>query len=139
MFGFFFIIIMVQNFENGWYREPVSTDMDVNSINHLFLWVIFGMLIPNKWFLAILVMILWEIWEYIIVYNPTLYYLVKTYWPIPEKYWNENVMNKITDIGMNTLGYVIGSKLNSLILCKKDKNKKKKINYISNQSLIPPE
>ena len=40
-----------------------------------------------------------------------LYVLTKTYWFVPEKYWNERIYNKIIDIIINMIGYYIGSQL----------------------------
>lgn len=100
------------------YREPISKDIDVNHINHLLQWIIIGILFPNKWILAILLMILWEGLEYMIVYVEPFYYIIKNYWPIPEIYWNETKNNKIFDMVVNILGYALGSKLREFIICK---------------------
>jgi len=52
---------------------------------------------------------LWEIFEIIIVHNDILYHLTKTYWIIPEKYWNETIKNKIIDFIANFIGYYLVS------------------------------
>jgi hypothetical protein len=45
------------------------------------------------------------------VYNKKLYNFVKTYWPVPERYWNEINNNSYIDIVVNMIGYYIGSKI----------------------------
>ncbi len=101
------------------YRVPISEDIDINHVNHFLQWVIIGMLIPNKWILAILLMILWEAFEYMIVYTDPFYILTKEIWPVPERYWNETQYNKIVDMVVNMIGYGLGSILRTFIICKK--------------------
>lgn len=88
-----------------------SATFDIFIINHMIFWCIIGYFYPNKYFIVIVLGILWELFEKFIVYNKTLYYFVKKYWPVPEKYWNETNKNSIIDIFANLLGYYIGSKL----------------------------
>ena len=90
-------------------RLPVSEDVDPNHITHFLLWIVLGILLPNKWDIAIFIMILWELFEYIIVYVEPLYSLTKSYWVIPETLWNETIKNKIIDMIVNILGYAIGT------------------------------
>ncbi len=94
---------------NSTCREPISTHIDLSHINHFLIYYIFGLIYPNKYLLILLISILWEIFEIIIVYNNYLYFLTKTYWIIPEKYWNENLINKIIDLFINFIGYYLGS------------------------------
>ena len=88
-----------------------STTFDLFTLNHLFTWVIIGNLFPNKYELALLLGILWELFEKYIVCNKFLYNHVKNNWAVPEKYWNEVGTNSFIDICVNMLGYYIGSKL----------------------------
>lgn len=88
-----------------------STTFDIFTINHLILWTVIGYLYPNKYYLALFLGILWELFERYVVYNKKLYYFVKKYWPVPEKYWNEINKNSIVDIFVNMIGYYIGSNI----------------------------
>ena len=89
--------------------HPESKTLDVFTFNHILLWVIIGFIYPKKYYLALFLGILWELFERFIVYEKNLYYLVKTYWPVPEKYWNETNKNSIIDICVNMVGYYVGS------------------------------
>jgi hypothetical protein len=75
------------------------------------LWLVIGYIYPNKYYLALFLSILWEVFERFIVYNKKLYNFVKTYWPVPERYWNEINNNSYIDIVVNMIGYYIGSKI----------------------------
>ena len=99
-------------------RLPVSEDVDPNHITHFLQWILLGILFPNKWVIAIFIMILWELFEYIIVYVNPLYSLTKTYWFIPETIWNETIKNKIIDMIVNILGYAIGTILRKNVIGK---------------------
>ncbi len=91
------------------FKNPISTTFDLSHISHFLLYYIFGIIYPKKYILIITISLLWEILEIIIVQNETLYYLTKKYWIIPEKYWNETIVNKIIDLFMNLFGYYLGS------------------------------
>ncbi len=88
-----------------------SKTIDILTLNHLLLYVIIGYVYPNSYYLALLLSILWEIFERYIVYNKKLYMFVKKYWFVPEKYWNEININSIIDIFVNMVGYYIGSNI----------------------------
>lgn len=98
------------------YRQPTSSTVDLSHISHFMTYFIFGLLYPNKYKIILCISILWELLEIIIVHNNILYYLTKTYWIIPEKYWNETIKNKIIDFIANFIGYYLGSKLVIIIL-----------------------
>ena len=93
------------------YRNPSSLPVDVMHISHFMIYFIFGLLYPKHYKIILCISILWEIFEIIIVNNDILYYFTKTYWIIPEKYWNETITNKIIDVCANFIGYYLGSKL----------------------------
>jgi hypothetical protein len=97
------------------YRKPISQSVDLSHISHFIIYFIFGLLYPNKYKIVLYISILWEIFEIIIVHNDILYYLTKTYWIIPEIYWNETIKNKIIDFIANFSGYYLGSKLLTVI------------------------
>ena len=85
--------------------------IDILSLSHLITWVVIGYFLPNYYLYALLVGILWELFEYMIVKVDVLYNLTKKYWFVPEKYWNEKIYNKILDLIINMIGYYIGSHL----------------------------
>ena len=90
-------------------NEPKSKNIDLMTIVHFMLYFIFGYIYPNNYILALLIGVLWEIFERIIVSNKILYNLVKKYWFIPEVYWNENIVNTLSDKIINMLGYIVGN------------------------------
>jgi hypothetical protein len=90
-------------------NKPKSKNIDLMTIVHFMLYIIFGYIYPNNYIIAFLIGILWEIFERIIVSNKVLYNLVKKYWIIPEVYWNENIVNTISDKVINMLGYLVGN------------------------------
>lgn len=99
--------------------KPVSNDTDVMHYNHFLIWVIIGILFPEKYLLAIFVGILWEIFEAGIVHIKPYYELTKKYWIIPERYWNETNTNKIFDLIFNMIGYYIGGIIRNNFIDKK--------------------
>jgi len=92
--------------------EPESKDIDIFHIVHLVEWFIFGYFFPNRYALAFLLMILWELFEKIISSNKILYDFVKKYWTLTTPaHWNETYINKLLDMLMNIIGYYIGSSI----------------------------
>jgi hypothetical protein len=85
--------------------------IDILTLIHLLIWVTIGYFFPNHYLIALLLGILWELFEYMIVKVDIFYVLAKKYWFIPEKYWNERIYNTIIDIIVNMIGYYIGSQL----------------------------
>lgn len=96
--------------EKGVTEKGVKT-MDLFTLNHILLWIFIGYMYPNRYYLAFFLGILWELFERFVVYEKTLYRIVKTYWPVPERYWNETGKNSLLDIGVNMVGYYIGSNI----------------------------
>ena len=66
------------------------------SIDHILLYILIGLLLPNKWSLIIIISFIWEIYEYIMSRLTN------------DKYYQEPLMNKISDIVFNLIGYYIG-------------------------------
>ena len=93
---------------------PKSKTIDLFTLNHILMWIVIGYIYPSKYYSALFLGILWEIFEQFVVYEKNLYRLVKTYWPVPEKYWNETKTNSVIDIGVNMAGYYIGSNIGKL-------------------------
>jgi hypothetical protein len=86
-------------------------------INHFLIYVVFGIIMPNRYILIVFISILWEIFETTLVHNNSLYEITKKYWFVEEKYWNEINNNKILDLIINLFGYFVGSTIRSYI-CK---------------------
>jgi hypothetical protein len=91
-------------------KKGVKT-VDLFTLNQILLWGFIGYLYPNHYYLAFFLGILWELLERFVVYEKTLYRLVKTYLPVHERYWNETDKNSLLDIGVNMVGYYIGSNI----------------------------
>jgi hypothetical protein len=93
-----------------------SVTIDLMTFNHFIIWFAIGYIYPNKYYLALFFGILWEVSERFVVHNKKLYNFVKTYWPVPERYWNEINNNSYIDIVVNMIGYYIGSKIHVYFL-----------------------
>jgi hypothetical protein len=91
-------------------KKGVKT-VDLFTLNQILLWGFIGYLYPNHYYLAFFLGILWELFERFVVYEKTMYRLVKTYLPVDERYWNESDKNSLLDIGVNMVGYYIGSNI----------------------------
>ncbi len=90
--------------------------MNIQYINvftfvHFILWFMIGIVFPKQYGLVVVLSILWEIIEGYSAQHPILYPLLQEYWIIPEKYWNEGMVNKITDIVANVVGYYTASNI----------------------------
>ena len=103
------------NNNNNHGDHNTNKPIDFLSLIHLLIWIIIGYFIPNYYLIALLLGILWELFEYMLVKVNILYVLTKKYWFVPEKYWNERIYNKIIDIIINMIGYYIGSHLFHMI------------------------
>jgi hypothetical protein len=93
-----------------------SNTIDLMTFNHFIIWLAIGYIYPNNYYLALFFGILWEVFERLVVHNKKLYNFVKTYWPVPERYWNEINNNSYIDIVVNMIGYYIGSKIHVYFL-----------------------
>jgi hypothetical protein len=73
------------------------------SIVHILLYILIALFIPNNWWFAIIISIMWELYEYIMskIYNNDFY--------------AEVIINRVCDIIFNLIGYYIGSVIFSLI------------------------
>ena len=71
----------------------------------------FLIFIKHKYKLALIIGILWEIFEKILVSNPYTLYILKEYWFIPIKYIDDTFEHSLTDVMINMIGYTIGSNI----------------------------
>lgn len=85
---------------------------DFLSVIHFLIYFVLGIFIKNKYYLALLLGILWEIFEYTITQCKYTRNLLIKYWIIPQKIWDEDLinMNRISDLIFNMLGYYFGNK-----------------------------
>ena len=86
----------------------MNTPIDILTLSHFLFWLVAGYVFPNKYMYVVIIGLLWELFEYMIVKVDVLYKLVKKYWFVPERYWNETIYNKIIDMIVNLLGYSLG-------------------------------
>jgi hypothetical protein len=86
--------------------------IDILSLIHFIQYIVFGIFLKDNYILALLIGILWEIYEYFVTTHPYTKQLLIRYWPIPQRYWDErNINNKYADIMINMLGYYIGNQI----------------------------
>ena len=83
--------------------------IDELSILHFTFFFILGVYVKNKYRGALLLGILWEIFEIIISKNKLIKRSILKNWIVPELYWNDTLSHKLTDIIINMIGYHIGN------------------------------
>ena len=89
-----------------------SHPIDLYSIIHFVNFFILGLFVKNKFEIAFVIGIMWEVIEYYITTIKYTSNLIKKYWPIPKKYWDEsNCLNPVFDIFFNMFGYYLGNKI----------------------------
>jgi len=96
-------------------NNNTNKPIDILTPIHLIIWITIGYFFPNRYLYALILSILWELFEYMLVRVNIFYVLMKNKWFVPEKYWNETIYNKIIDIAINMIGYYIGSQIGSNI------------------------
>tara|TARA_Y100000817_G_scaffold304232_1_gene287028 strand:- start:186 stop:467 length:282 start_codon:yes stop_codon:yes gene_type:complete len=84
-------------------------NIDVLSVGHFTFFFILGIFVKDKYKGALLLGILWEIFEIFISHNQTIKNFIVENWVVPEYYWNDTFSHKITDIIFNMIGYHIGN------------------------------
>mgnify|MGYP001254256754 CR=1 FL=1 len=83
--------------------------IDLMSISHFLTFFILGVFVKNKYKGALLLGIIWEIFEYIISNNIKIKNFIIENWFVPERYWNDTIQHKFMDILINMIGYQIGN------------------------------
>ena len=63
----------------------------------------------NLRFLMLILGFLWEFLEIIVVNTAFTRNLLRKYWFVPERYWDESIENKYTDLIINIIGYHVGN------------------------------
>ena len=84
-------------------------NIDLASYSHFLTFFILGVFVKDKYKGALVLGILWEIFEYFISYNQDTNQFIVDNWVIPEYYWNDTFHHKVTDILFNMVGYHIGN------------------------------
>ena len=82
---------------------------DLMSLSHFTTFMIFGIFIKNQYFLMLILGFLWEFLEIIVVNTAFTRNLLRKYWFVPERYWDESIENKYTDLIINIIGYHVGN------------------------------
>ena len=72
-------------------------NIDVLSVGHFTFFFILGIFVKDKYKGALLLGILWEIFEIFISHNQTIKNFIVENWVVPEYYWNDKFSHKITD------------------------------------------
>ena len=92
-----------------------SHPIDLYSIIHFLNFFILGLILKNKYAFAFVIGIVWEVFEYYVTHHDYTSALIKKYWPIPQKYWDEsNCLNPVFDIFFNMSGYYLGNNINNI-------------------------
>ena len=86
-------------------------NIDILSLFHFLIYLFLGYYIKHKYLLALLLGVLWEIFEKFIITNKYTRYLIEKYWFIPINYIDDTFEHSITDIIINMIGYTIGSNI----------------------------
>lgn len=79
------------------------------SLSHFTTFMIFGIFIKNQNFLMLILGFMWEFLEIIVVNTAFTRNLLRKYWFVPERYWDESIENKYTDLIINIIGYHVGN------------------------------
>ena len=85
--------------------------IDILTLSHFINYLVLGIFIKNRYTLAFIIGIIWEVFEYTIVNIPYTRKLILKYWPIHIQKW-EGISNKMFDLLFNMLGYYVGNKIN---------------------------
>lgn len=87
-----------------------STPVDLHSIVHFVNFFILGYFIRDRYTLAFIIGIVWEIFEYYVTRHQGISQLIKKHWVIDKKYWDEShPLNPVYDILFNMCGYYAGN------------------------------
>ena len=89
----------------------MNTNLDLLSMGHFLIYLCLGYFFKHKYKIALLLGILWELFEKMLVSNPYTLYLLKQYWFIPIEYIDDTFEHSVTDIIINMIGYTIGSSI----------------------------
>ena len=84
-------------------------NIDLASLSHFLIFFTLGVFVKDKYKGALVLGILWEIFEYFISYNQEANRFIVDNWVVPEYYWNDTFQHKVTDILFNMAGYHIGN------------------------------
>ena len=84
-------------------------NIDLASYSHFLTFFILGVFVKDKYKGALLLGILWEVFEKIISENIKIKDFILDNWVVPEYYWNDTLPHKLMDIFINMIGYHIGN------------------------------
>lgn len=100
---------------------PSSAVLDAMHVSHFVIHFVIGLVLPDHWVLILTLDVLWEGLQAIIVQVPRLRTFTEQHWPIPIRYWNEGVPNKMIDLVCNVLGYAAGGAVHHRLVGRQSK------------------
>ena len=83
--------------------------VDLASFAHLFIFGVLGILFPNNYIGAILLSLVWDLFEGCLTKKNISKQIVIDYFNSWRSLWDESKGNKLTDLIINMIGYTIGS------------------------------
>ena len=85
---------------------------DLMSVMHFLIYFVLGIFLKDRFDIALLLGILWEVFEYTITRIKITRKIIIKYWPIPQRLWDEKyIINRFSDLVFNMLGYYVGNNI----------------------------
>jgi len=85
--------------------------LDLASIAHLFNFMVLGLLFPDNYVGAVVLGIVWELFEECITKKEVSRDLLLQHFKDYQNLWDEDKKNKLMDLGLNLVGYYAGNRL----------------------------
>jgi len=85
--------------------------LDLASFAHLFNFMILGLLFPNNYVGAVVLGIVWELFEECLSKREFSRDFLIQHFKDYQNLWDENKKNKLMDLGLNMVGYYAGNRL----------------------------
>ena len=85
--------------------------LDLASLAHLFNFMILGLLFPNNYVGAVVLGIVWELFEECLTKKEFSRDFLIQHFKNYQNLWDENKKNKLMDLGLNMVGYYAGNRL----------------------------
>jgi len=85
--------------------------LDLASLAHLFNFMILGLLFPNNYVGAVVLGIVWELFEECITKKKFSRDFLIQHFKDYQNLWDEDKKNKLMDLGLNMIGYYAGNRL----------------------------
>jgi len=85
--------------------------LDLASLAHLFNFMILGLLFPNNYVGAVVLGIVWELFEECLAKREFSRDFLMQHFKNYQNLWDETKKNKLMDLGLNMVGYYAGNRL----------------------------